>query len=207
MITSQNIDYFESCLIVIDELGNMLKGDIADYLASRRLGDIQMIVMGHKPTQIVNTARRSSDTFYITTYITYNVADLFENSNDKHKCEHDFHGIIKELNRSYYNYTIGMHEALRYGLIKFNVKDGTSIIFDRNRTTIYDSRIGFRNLEALSLKDEQDNGEINKLKDYMKPLMKIDTNRNTINKANYIFYFNKILISKGIRIQNNVTTK
>ena len=26
----------------------------------------------------------------------------------KHKCKHDFHGIISELNKSYYNCTDGM---------------------------------------------------------------------------------------------------
>ena len=46
-----------------------------------------------------------------------------------------------------------------------------------------------------------------KLIDYFKPLMKNATNRNTINKDNYIFYFNKLLISRDIKIQNDVVTK
>ena len=33
------------------------------------------------------------------------------------------------------------------------------------------------------------------------------TDRNTINKDNYIFYFNKLLTSTGIKIQNDVLTK
>ena len=33
------------------------------------------------------------------------------------------------------------------------------------------------------------------------------TDRNTINKDNYIFYFNKLLTSRGIKIQNDVLTK
>ena len=43
--------------------------------------------MGHKPAQIVNTARMSCDTIYIT---TYNGADLFGNFYDTYKCKHDF---------------------------------------------------------------------------------------------------------------------
>ena len=33
------------------------------------------------------------------------------------------------------------------------------------------------------------------------------TNRNTMNKDNYIFYFNKLLTSRGIKIQNDVLKK
>ena len=33
------------------------------------------------------------------------------------------------------------------------------------------------------------------------------TDRNTINKDNYIFYFNKLLTSRVIKIQNDVLTK
>ena len=74
-------------------------------------------------------------------------------------------------------------------------------------TTIYDSRICFMNLKALSFKDEPDNDEIDKLIDYIKPLMNNATNRNTINKDNYIFYVNKLLTSTGIKIQNDVLTQ
>ena len=55
-----------------------------------------MIVMRHKPAQIVNTARTSCDTINIT---TYNGAHLFKNFNEIYKCKHDFHGIISELNK------------------------------------------------------------------------------------------------------------
>ena len=61
-------------------------------------------------------------------------------------------------------------------------------------------------LKTLSLKDELDNDEIDKLIDYFKPLMNRATDRNTINKDNYIFYFNKLLTSRGIKIQNDVLT-
>ena len=55
-------------------MGNKLKNDIAVYFAGGIHDDIQMILIGHKPAQIVNTARMSCDTIYIT---TYNGADLF----------------------------------------------------------------------------------------------------------------------------------
>ena len=51
------------------------------------------------------------------------------------------------------------------------------------------------------------NSEINKIIDYIKPLINSATDRNTINKDNYIFYFNKLLTSRGIKIQNDVLTK
>ena len=107
-----------------------------------------MIVMSHKPTQIFNMARMSCDTIYIT----YNGADLFKNFSEIYKCEHDFHGTIQELNRSYYNWTNRMAPELHYGMINYKKKGETFIIIDRNRTTIYDPRIGFMDLKALSLK-------------------------------------------------------
>ena len=92
-----------------------------------------MIVIGHKPVQIANTARMSCDTIYIT---TYNGADLFKNFNEIYKCKHDFHGTIIELNRSFYNCMDKTAEALRYCLIKYNVKVDDFIIFDKNNNYI-----------------------------------------------------------------------
>ena len=57
-----------------------------------------------------NMARMNCDTIYIT---TYNGADLFKNFNITYDCKHDFHGIIQQLNKSYYNCTHGTDEALR----------------------------------------------------------------------------------------------
>ena len=72
---------------------------------------------------------------------------------------------------------------------------------------IYDSRVGFLDLKALSLKDELGREDINKLIAYMKPLMINATDRNTISHDNYQFYFNKLLTLKGIKIQNDVLTQ
>ena len=47
-----------------------------------------------------------------------------------------------------------MSDELRYGVIKYNRKENTFIIIDKNRTMIYDPRFGFLDLKALSLKDE-----------------------------------------------------
>ena len=47
-----------------------------------------------------------------------------------------------------------MSDELRYGIIKYNRKENTFIIIDKNRTMIYDSRVGFLDLKALSLKDK-----------------------------------------------------
>ena len=55
---------------------------------------------------------------------------------------------------------------------------------------IYDSRVGFLDLKALSLKDDLEREDINKLIAYMKPLMINATDRNVINHDNYQFYFN-----------------
>ena len=67
---------------------------------------------------------------------------------------------------------------------------------------IYDSKVGFLDLKALTLKDKLESGEINKLIDYMKPLMNNATDRDTINLDNYQLYFTKFLTSRGINIQN-----
>ena len=88
-----------------------------------------MIVMCHKPAQIINTVRISWDTIYLT---TYNGADLFKNFNEIYKCEHNFNKIISELNSNYYNSSDGMSDELRYGIIKYNRKENNFIIFDKN---------------------------------------------------------------------------
>ena len=163
-----------------------------------------MIVMCHKPAQIENMARMNCNTIYIT---THNGADLFKNFNITYDCKHDFHGIIQELKRSYYNCTDGTDEELRYGMIKYNKKEETFIIIDRNRTMIYDSRIGFLDLKALSVKDELESSEIHKLIAYLKPLLIIATDRAVVNTDNYQFYYNKLLTLNNIEIQNDVPIK
>ena len=62
-------------------------------------------------------------------------------------------------------------------------------------------------LKALSLKDELDSKEVDKLIAYMKPLRTNATDRNTINIDNYQLYFDKFLTSRDIKIQNDVLTK
>ena len=72
---------------------------------------------------------------------------------------------------------------------------------------IYDSRVGFLDLKALSLKHDLDSKEIDKIIAYKKPLMINATDRNTISVDNYQFYFNKLLASRDIKTQNDVLTK
>ena len=185
-------------------MGDRLNKDIAYYFTEGRHYNIQMIVMCHKPAQIINTARMSCDTIYLT---TYNGPDLFKNFNEIYKCEHYFSKIFSELNSYHYNCTDGMSDELRYGIIKYNKKENSFIIINSNRTMIYDSRVGFLDLKALSLKDELEREDINKLIAYMKTLMINATDGNTINHDNYLFYFNKLLTLINIKIQNDVLTK
>ena len=100
-----------------------------------------------------------------------------------------------------------MSDELRYGIFKYNSKQNTFITIDKNRTMIYDSRVGFLDLKALSLKDKLDIEDKKKLIANMKPLMINATDRNTINNDNYQFYFNKVVTSKGIKIQNDFLTQ
>ena len=100
-----------------------------------------------------------------------------------------------------------MSDELRYGIIKYNRKEITFIIIDKNRTMIHDSRVGFLDLIALSLKDKLENEDKNKLIAIMKPLMINATDKNTNNHDNYQFYFNKLLTLKNIEIQNDVLTQ
>ena len=72
---------------------------------------------------------------------------------------------------------------------------------------IYDSRVGILDLKALSLKDELEKDQINKLIDYIKPLMNNATDRNYIEIKDDQCYFNKLLTSRGFKIQNDVLTK
>ena len=204
MITKNNMHKFQNCVIVLDDMGDRLNKDIGYYFTEGRHYNIQMIVMSHKPAQIINSARMSCDTIYLT---TYNGPDLFKNFNEIYKCEHDFNKIISELNSNYYNYTDGMSDELRYGIITYNKKEHTFIIISSNRTMIYDSRVGFLDLKALSLKDDLEREDINKLIAYMKPLMINATDRNVNNHDTYQFYFNKLLTLNNIKIQNDVLTK
>ena len=100
-----------------------------------------------------------------------------------------------------------MSDELRYGIIKYNKKENTFIIIISNRTMIYESRVDFFYLKALSLKDELEREDINKLIAYMKPLMINATERNFINHDNYQFYFIKLLTLDNIKIQNDVLNK
>ena len=100
-----------------------------------------------------------------------------------------------------------MSDELRSGINKYNRKENTFIIIDKNRTMIYDSRVGSIELKALSLKDELERKGINKLIAYMKSLVINATDRNVINHDNYIFYFNKLLKLNSIKIQNDVLTQ
>ena len=204
VITKNNMHKFQDCVIVLDDMGGRLNKDIPYYITEGRHYNVQMIVMCHKPAQIYNTARLSSDTIYL---ITYNGPDLFKNFNEIYKYENDSSKIISELNSKFYNCTDGMSDELRYGMIKYNRKENTFFIIDKNRTMIYDSRVGFLDLKALSLKDELEREDINKLIAYMKPPMINATDRNTLNHDNYQFYFNKLLTLNNIKIQNDVLTK
>ena len=203
MITTQNTQKFKNSFIVLDDMGDKFLSHIKNYFTEGRHKNIQMIVMCLKLAQINNISRMNCDTIYIT---TYNETELFQNFNTTFKCNHMFHEIINELNSTYYNCTDGMADELCYGKIKYNIKD-TFIFIDRNRTLIYDARIDFLDLEAFSLKDKLESGEIKILIVYIKRLLNSSTDRNTINTDNYIFYFNKLLTSKGIKVQNDVLTK
>ena len=79
-------------------MGDRLNKDIADYFTEGRNYNIQMIVMCHKPAQIINTAKMSCDTTYLT---TYNGPDVFKNLNEIYKCELEFSKIISELNSNH----------------------------------------------------------------------------------------------------------
>ena len=141
-------------------MGDKLNKDIAYYFTEGRHYNIQMIVMCHNPAQIINTARMSCDIFYLT---IYNGVDLYKNFIEIYKCGHKFNKIIIELNSNYYNCTGGMSDELRYGIIKYKRKENTFIIIDKNRTMIYDSRVVFLDLKALSLKDKLESEDKNKL--------------------------------------------
>ena len=138
---------FKYSVIILDDMGKKINGDIAYHFTEGRHHNIQMIVMCHKPAQKNSLARMSCDSIYIT---TYNRADIFKNFNEIYKCGRRFYEIINELNGSYYNYTAGTANELRYGIIKYDKKKKFFIIIDRIRTMIYDSRVGFLDLKALS---------------------------------------------------------
>ena len=59
MITKFNMHKFQNCVIVLDGMGDRLNKDIGYYFREGRNYNIQMIVMCHKPAQIINTARMS----------------------------------------------------------------------------------------------------------------------------------------------------
>ena len=124
MITSKNKSKFKDSVIVLDDMGDKLNKDIAYYFTEGRHYNIQMIVMCHKPAQIIKTARMSCDTIHLK---TYNGAHLYKNFHEIYKCEHNFNKINSELNSNYYNCTDGMPDDLRYGIIKYNRKENTFI--------------------------------------------------------------------------------
>ena len=68
MITKNNMHKYQNCVIILDDMGDRLNKEIAYYFTEGRHYNIQMIVMCHKPAQIINTARMSCDTIYLTIY-------------------------------------------------------------------------------------------------------------------------------------------
>ena len=88
-----------------------------------------------------------------------------------YKCKYKFQEINDNLISNYYICTDGVDPKLHYGIIKYNVKEGTFIIFDSNRTMLYDSRVGSLDIKALSLKVGLSNEEIDYVIAYIKPLM------------------------------------
>ena len=67
MITSKNKSKFKDSVIVLDDMGDKLYNDIAYYFTEGRHYNNQIIVMVmcHKPVQIINTVRMSCDTIYL----------------------------------------------------------------------------------------------------------------------------------------------
>ena len=96
-------------------MGDKFNRDIVYYFTEGRNKNIQMIVVCFKPAQINKMARMKCDTIHIT---IYNRADLFQNFYTTYNCKHVFHGIIQEINISFYNCTNGKDDAHRYGMIK-----------------------------------------------------------------------------------------
>ena len=68
MVKSKIMQKFQDSVIVRDDMGDKLKKDTGYYFTEGRHHNIQMIVMCHKSAQIINTAKMSSDTIYLTTY-------------------------------------------------------------------------------------------------------------------------------------------
>ena len=66
---------------------------------------------------------------------------------------------------------------------------------------LYDSRIGVMDLKVLSLKDELDSKEIDKLIAYMKLLMKKPSDGNTFNADNYQFFFKNFLLQEILKLR------
>ena len=86
MITSKNMHIFRDSVIVLDVIDDKLNKDIAYYFTERRHHNFQMIIMCHKPAQIIYTARMRSDTIYLTTYN----GPIYLKILMTYKCEHKF---------------------------------------------------------------------------------------------------------------------
>ena len=65
MTTTKNMPNFKDSIAVLDDMGDKLNRDMAYYFTEGRHHNIQMIVMCHKPAQILNTARMGCVTIYI----------------------------------------------------------------------------------------------------------------------------------------------
>ena len=61
-----DISAFRDNNLVLDEMGDKLTKDITKLFRTGRQENMKMIVMCHKPAQIVNMARTSAETIYIS---------------------------------------------------------------------------------------------------------------------------------------------
>ena len=64
MIKIENLLKFKYSVIVLDDMGDKFILDIACYFTDLEQHKNEMIVMCHKPAQIMNTSRMSCDVLY-----------------------------------------------------------------------------------------------------------------------------------------------
>ena len=72
---------------------------------------------------------------------------------------------------------------------------------------VFDSYIGFIDIQSLSLKGNLSSEKRHSVINYLKLSMNVPTDRATINETIYIFYFNKYLKHKRFEFQNVVLIK
>ena len=124
-----NLDSFANSLIIFDDMGENIRLPAIDSLYSKgRHRNINITCVGHTVTDLNTKARDNTPAIYIT---LINSQQFFERVQEKFKIDSNLYRF----------------KHYKYGIINYNTITDYSIVLDKDKNVVYDSRIGDLDIE------------------------------------------------------------